>query len=154
MSLTLNCVTSWLKNSFITSRPSLPVPCLYLCLVNANYQKHNWAKTILENLRWNKLVQQLWSYSVCKNLGAQQECLDRPDRPITIPSHIYGPSWCHITWDKSESVHRFWRYSISQNLGVWRNAQMGQYINDHAVAHLWAKWVPLNLRWSPAVVEL
>ena len=55
--------------------------------------QHLWAKAFQQNLRGSKSVQRLWSYSICKNLGARQEFPDWPNRPTTTLLHIYGPRW-------------------------------------------------------------
>ena len=48
-----------------------------------------------KGLRWIEWVQQLWSYSICKNLRGWQECLDRLNVPMTMLLHIYGPNQFH-----------------------------------------------------------
>ena len=45
----------------------------------------------LQNLRWSKLVQCSWSYSIHKNLSVQHEFVEQPEQPMTMLLNIYMP---------------------------------------------------------------
>ena len=98
----------------------------FVLWANDHAVSHLWVKTVLYNLRWLELVQQLWIYSVCKNIGAQREC----PVPIGLPGQ--WPSCCISTgWDDSIEIQREWigpaalgfRVTASTR-SVWTDGQM------------------------------
>ena len=106
----------------------------------------NGPRLFFTNLRQHNWVQQLWSYSVHKNLGARLAFLLGPKWLMIMPLHICGQRQFHRTSDDTNQSSGCW---VTESARIGGAQQAYLKILDGQMTlplHTWAKIDPWNLK--------